>query len=177
MSITNSFIFSDPLPYQAALRISDVDVFPTAKGEFRAELTQINLDKLWMQRGHENLPHVVVGTVRPIRKAISFLTKEQEMIYCGQEVLPGSIIIQRIDSQHRRNAADRHWGSMSLEHEVFYAACKALTGREYSEAPLKFIVRPNSDLMSRLLKAHETVGNIAETIPDILAGARGVARP
>ena len=161
--------FTDPFPYQKALRISDVELFPTAKGEFRAELMQINLSKLWMQRGHENLPHVVVGTVRPVRKAITFLTKEQEMVYCGQEVLPGSIIIQKTGSQHRRNGADRHWGSMSLTHNDFDAACKAITGCEYSEATLKFVVRPSHDLISRLLKAHETVGNIAETTPDLLA--------
>ena len=161
--------FTDPFPYQKALRISDVELFPTAKGEFRAELMQINLSKLWMQRGHENLPHVVVGTVRPVRKAITFLTKEQEMVYCGQEVLPGSIIIQRTGSQHRRNGADRHWGSMSLTHNDFDAACMAITGCEYSEATLKFVVRPSHDLISRLLKAHETVGKIAETTPDLLA--------
>jgi len=67
--------FTDPFPYQRALRISDVELLPTVKGEFRAELMQINLDRLWMQRGHENLPHVVAGTVRPVRRAISFLTK------------------------------------------------------------------------------------------------------
>ena len=76
MPATNVLSFSDPFPYQKALRISDVELFPTVKGEFRAELMQINLDRLWMQRGRENLPHVVAGLVRPVRKAISFLTKE-----------------------------------------------------------------------------------------------------
>jgi AraC-like DNA-binding protein len=168
MAVSNAFTFSDPFPYQAALRISDVEVFPTAKGQFQAELRQINLKQLWMQHGHENLPHIVAGTVSPVRKAITFLTKEREMVYCGQDVLPGSIIIQRTDTQHRRNGADRHWGSMSLPHDVLHAAFKALSGREYSEAALGFILRPDLDLMSRLLKAHETVGNIAETMPDIL---------
>ena len=169
MSGSNSFSFAYSLPYQAALRISDVQIFPTAKGKFQAELMQINLDSLWMQRGHENLPHVVVGTVRPVRKAISFLTEEQEMVYCGQQVLPGSIIIQRSDTQHRRNGANRHWGSMSLTHDDFDAACKAITGREIPRETLQLIVRPRPDLMSKLLKAHETVGKIAETTPDVLA--------
>ena len=169
MSGSSSFSFADPLPYQAALRISDVQIFPTAKGKFQAELMQINLDSLWMQRGHENLPHVVVGTVRPVRKAISFLTEEQEMAYCGQQVLPGSIIIQRSDTQHRRNGANRRWGSMSLTHDDFDAACKAITGREIPRETLQLIVRPRPDLMSKLLKAHETVGKIAETTPDVLA--------
>ena len=160
--------FTDPFPYQKALRISDVELFPTAKGEFRAELMQINLDRLWMQRGHENLPHVVAGTVRPVRNAISFLTKEQETVYCGQEVLAGGIIIHRPDFEHRRNGANRSWGSMSLTHDDFDAACKGLTGREFLGDKLKFIVRPSPDLMSRLLKLHETAGQIAKTTPALL---------
>jgi hypothetical protein len=72
MASSRFFTFSDPLPYQAALRISDLDILPTARGAFSAQLRQINFDKLWMQRGCENLPHVVVGTIRPIRKAITF---------------------------------------------------------------------------------------------------------
>jgi AraC-like DNA-binding protein len=160
--------FTDPFPYQKALRISDVELFPTVKGEFRAELMQISLDRLWMQRGHENLPHVVAGTVRPVRKAISFLTKEQETVYCGQEVLAGGIIIHRPDFEHRRNGANRDWGSMSLTRDDFDAACKAITGREFPGDKLKFIVRPSPDLMSRLLKLHETVGQITSATPDIL---------
>lgn len=160
--------FTDPFPYQKTLRISDVELFPTEKGEFRAELMQINLNQLWMQRGRENLPHVVAGTVRPVRKAISFLTREQETVYCGLDVLPGGIIIHRADFEHRRNGANRNWGSMSLTHDDFDAACKAITGREFPGETLKLIVRPSPDLMSRLLKLHETVGKIVKTTPDIL---------
>jgi hypothetical protein len=122
-----------------------------------------------MQRGRENLPHVVAGTVRPVRKAISFLTKERDMVYCGQQASLGSIIIQKTDAQHRRNGADRNLASMPLTLSDFDAACKAITGHEFPEETLKVVVRPNDELMSRLLKLHETVGDIAETTPDVLA--------
>ena len=169
MPSSKSFTFTDPLPYQAALRISDVRILPTSKGEFRAELMHFNFDKLWMQRGHENLPQVVVGTIASHRKAISFLTKEQEMVYCGQEVPPGSIIVQRTDSQHRRNPANRYWGSMSLPNDEFQAACKAITGREvWNERP-GFVVQPDPNVLSRLLRLHETIGTIATETPDIFA--------
>ena len=162
-------VFPTRCPYQAALRISEVDVLPTEKGEFRAELTQINFNKLWMQRGRENLPHVVVGTVNSTRKAISFLTKEQEMIYCGRPVLPGSIIVHRSGSQHRRNAANRNWGSMSLANDDFDAACKVITGCEIPNETFGFVVQPDPEIMSRLLQVHETVGMIAGTTPEIFA--------
>ncbi|WP_375786895.1 helix-turn-helix domain-containing protein [Bradyrhizobium sp. Pha-3] len=169
MPFTNSFVFSDPLPYQAALRIFDLEVIPTCTGKFRAELTQIDLEKLRMERGHENLPHVVAGSAKPGRKTITFLTGEQVMVYCGHEVLLGDIIILRAGSQHQRNRANHHWGSMSLTHDDFAAAYAAITGRENSESTLKLVVRPNSDLMSRLLMAHEMVGQMAEMTPDVLA--------
>jgi len=50
--------FADQLPYQAAIRAADVELYPTSRGEFRAELTQINLNQLWMQRFDEKLPQV-----------------------------------------------------------------------------------------------------------------------
>ncbi|UFX47559.1 hypothetical protein HAP47_0013170 [Bradyrhizobium sp. 41S5] len=74
MPSSQIFAFRDPFLYQAAIRAADWEIFPTTKGEFRAELTQINLNKLWMQRLHETLPQVQVGTVRPGRKVIGFLT-------------------------------------------------------------------------------------------------------
>jgi AraC-like DNA-binding protein len=169
MSSSRSLTFSDPLPYQAALRISDVNILPTAKGGFRAKLMQIDFDKLWMQRGYENLPHVVAGRIGSHRKAISFLTKERDMIYCGQPVPTGGIIVQRGDSQHRRNPPDRHWGSMSLSNDEFHAACKAITGCEFPDKAFEFVMRPNPDVVSRLLKTHEAVATIAEETPDIFA--------
>jgi len=34
--------FADPFPYQGAIRAADVELYPTTRGEFHAELTQIN---------------------------------------------------------------------------------------------------------------------------------------
>jgi AraC-like DNA-binding protein len=169
MPSSRSATFSDPLPYQAALRISDVSILPTARGEFRAELTQIDFDKLWMQRGHENLPHVVVGAIRSHRKAITFLTEARDMIYCGQPVPSGSIVVQKTGSQHRRNPADRNWASMSLSNDEFHAAYGAITGCEFPDEPFRFVVRPDPEILSRLLRVHEGVGVIAESTPDIFA--------
>ena len=42
--------FADPFPFQAGIRAADLELFLTAKGEFRAELTKICLNQLWMQQ-------------------------------------------------------------------------------------------------------------------------------
>ena len=164
------FAFSDPFPYQAAIRAADVELFPTARGEFRAELTQINLNQLWMQRFREKLPQVFASKIRPGRRVIGFLTREQPAIqHCGMELSPRDIVICNNDVMHHRTAGDCRFGSMSLTTDDFDAACKVVAGHEFSGSPLKHLVRPDTTLMSRLLKLHEMVGQLAKTTPDILA--------
>jgi AraC-like DNA-binding protein len=162
--------FTDPFAYQSAFRSVDVELFPTAKGEFRAELTQISMSKLWVHGAHENLPRVYVGAVRPHRAAIGFLTEANQsaMQHCGMEVLPGDIIVNNADMMHRRTAANCDWGSMSLPPDDLNAACKAITGHEFSKASLKHLVRPSATLMSRLLNLHGMVRQIAKTTPNLL---------
>ena len=41
--------FSDPLLYQKVFHATDVELLPTARGEFSAKLTQIRLNKIWMR--------------------------------------------------------------------------------------------------------------------------------
>jgi AraC-like DNA-binding protein len=162
--------FTDPFPYQSAFRSADVELFPTAKGEFRAELTQISIGKLWIHGAHENLPRIYVGAVRPHRAAIGFLTEPNQpaMQHCGMEVLPGDIIVNNADMMHRRTAANCDWGSMSLPPDDLDAACKAITDHELSKTSLRRLVRPSPNLMSRLLRLHGMVRQIAKTTPDLL---------
>ena len=87
--------FTDPFPYQAAIRAADVELYPTARGDFHAELTQINLDRLWMQRFHERLPQVYASKIRPGRRVIGFLTDEDQptLLHCGRDISPHDIVV------------------------------------------------------------------------------------
>jgi AraC-like DNA-binding protein len=163
--------FTDPFAYQSAFRFVDVELFPTAKGEFRAELTQVSLSKLWIHGAHEDLPRVYIGMVKPHRAAIGFLTRQNQpaMLHCGMAVSPSDIVINDNDLMYRRTEANCDWGSLSLPRDDLDASCKAVTGREYSGLPLKHLVRPAPELMSRLLKIHEMVGQLAKITPDILS--------
>jgi AraC-like DNA-binding protein len=90
------------------------------------------------------------------------------MRHCGMDVLSGDIIVNNFDEIHQQTEAEFRLGSMSLTIRALDAACKAITGLEFSGSPLKHLVRPNAALMSRLLKLHEMVGQIATTVPDVL---------
>jgi AraC-like DNA-binding protein len=171
MSSSAYFTFTDPYAYQTAIRNGQVESFPTTRGDFRAELTQVNLHRLLMQRGHESLPGVSFWTVNPDRTAIGFLTEAHQpaILNCGTEVSPGHIIVNSRQSMHQRTEAALDWGTMSLTPNDLAAASKALTGHELTVAVGTCLVRPSSELMSRLLKLHETAGQLAKATPDILA--------
>jgi hypothetical protein len=38
-----------------------LELLPTKRGQFRAELTKVCMDRLWMQRFYQNLPLVNTG--------------------------------------------------------------------------------------------------------------------
>jgi AraC-like DNA-binding protein len=162
--------FADPFPYQRAIPAADLELFPTTRGEFRAELTQICFNQLWMQRAHESLPRVWVGAIRPGRKVIGFLTGTNSpgLKHCGMQVAIGDIIVNDADLMHRRTEGACDWGAMSLTLDDFDAACKAITGYELPRVSLTHLFRPGAAIMSRLLSLHERVGKIARTTPDIL---------
>jgi AraC-like DNA-binding protein len=162
--------FTDPVAYQSAIRAADIEVFPTAKGEFHAELTQVSLDRLWIQRAHERLPRVYVGSVNADRKPIGFLTRANQpaMQHRGMDVAAGDIIVNNADLVHRRTEAHCDWGSMSLTPGDLNAACQAITGQEFSGPSDKLVIRPRYPLMSRLMKLHEVVGQLAKTTPAVL---------
>src|SRR4051812_43200373 len=141
--------FSDPAPYQAAIRATDVELYPTTKGQFQSELTQINFDRLWMQRFSETLPQVYASKIRPGRRVIGFLTDADQpsMQNCGRELSPREFVVNSDDVMYHTTHGDCRFGAMSLTTEDFDAACKALVGHEFPLDKLKHLVRPSPDLM------------------------------
>ena len=164
MPSSRVLFFTDPHPYQAVVRAAEVEVFVTTRGEFRAELTQINLHRLWMQRGWEALPRVLHSGISANRSPIVFLAdgKQRALRHSGMELSPGAIII---DGAH----ATRHhrgwgpWASMSLTREDLAIA------RGVTTSAVTRLVRPESAAMGHLLRLHDKVARLAKAAPDGLA--------
>lgn len=99
---------------------------------------------------------------------IGFLTEAHQpgLRPCGMDVSAGEIIVNDFYMIHQRSGADFHYGSMSLTLEDLDTAAKAISGHEFPRNVLKHLVRPSPVLMSRLLKLHKMVGQIAERTPD-----------
>jgi AraC-like DNA-binding protein len=153
-----------------AIQGGEVEFLPTAKGSFHAGITQVGMDSLWMQRFHMSLPQICNFVVRPDRRVIGFLLEStsSNLQHCGMEVTPHDIFVAGSDMVHQRHEFGLHFGTMSLPVKDFSVLCKTIMGREYLEEPRHSIVRPDPASMSRLLKLHRIVGQLALDTPDML---------
>lgn len=160
--------FTDPYPYTKAVLTADMQIFPTAKGKFEAQLTQVVMNRLRMQRFEENQPRVHKGAIARERKVFTFLTADQpEVSNCGRILSLGEICADDYEVQHVVTRGSYRFAAASLTPEDFAASCKAIVGFELDPDRSNRFMRPPPELMQRLLMLHQTVGGIARTTPDL----------
>src|SRR5271165_5091089 len=171
MSGSRALVFSDPYPYEGAIRGARLEVLVSVKGDFHAELTQIELHRLWLHCARETLPRLLCGTVSQERAAIGFLIDANQpgMHHCGIPVSPDDIVMNDWDSMHRRTVGPCRWAGMSLTPADFAAAGTAIAGCELSVPLHTRIVRPSAAPMSRLKGLHAQARQLAKTAPDKLS--------
>lgn len=164
--------FTGPEPYQAAIRAAHVEVFPTAKGSFRAKLTKIDLPRLWMQRGQENIARVAHAFVPAKRRPIFFLgrTDQPDISHSGMTLTPAEIMSYGPDAEHHhRTSAACTWSAMSLSEDDFNSLGRAIIGFDLPTPSETRKVRPPPALMSRLRNLHGRAAHLAETKPNCIS--------
>ena len=168
MAWSKVLTFTDPYPYTSAVLTADMQIFPTAKGEFRAELTQVAMNKLRMQRFEENLPRVHKGAINQDRRVFTFLTADQpEVSNRGRVLALGEICADDNEVQHVRTGGRYRFGGISLLPQDFAASCKAILGYEIDPEQRSQFIRPPAKLVEQFLALHDMVGNIARTAPEL----------
>jgi AraC-like DNA-binding protein len=170
MAWSRFFSFDDPEAYQAAIQGGQLEILPTAKGRFQVEMSQVRLDRVWMQRFHIALPQVSTAMTAPERKAIAFLTEESSpsVQHCGMEVTPDDIIVCSHGVWHQRSLPNFHYGSMSVSTQDFPHLYESIVGRELRKERSSPIFRAGRALMSQIRAVHKEVGQLAKLAPDIL---------
>jgi AraC-like DNA-binding protein len=164
--------FSDPYSYQETIRAADVEVVVTGRGEFQAELTRVDLGRIWMQRGYQSLPCIARTSDDAERNSILFIARSDEpaISHNSREFASGEIVFKaQASTNYLQIAAPCHWGAVSLTPENLAAAGRSLVGRELHAPRNQSIVRPSHDTFSRLLRLHQTAGSLARTAPQRLA--------
>jgi AraC-like DNA-binding protein len=169
--------FTDPELYQGAVHPARVELLVTAKGDFNATLTRLEMPRLWLQRGRESLPRVASATVRADRLALFFLTdKDQGSTYhSGRALAFGEIVASAAGStQHLRTDGPSQWATFSMKRDDLGAAGHALAGHDLIERSVTSYLRPPLQTMSRLLRLHHAAEQLAEGQSDVLAQPEAV---
>src|SRR5215468_1020548 len=169
--------FTDPDAYYAGIRGTHADGVLAARGDFRAELTTIELDRVSLQHARETLPRTAYSVVDASQFNIAFAADPRQQIYVnGLELVPDAIVVFRAASEgHNRFVSASRWGSVKLPHEDVAAAGQTLIGHELVAPPHTHLIKPVPPLMSKLLNLHKAVSHLAKAAPEVLAGAE-VAR-
>jgi hypothetical protein len=76
MAENGTATFADPDNYQAGIGDASVNLIVTARGDFNARLTWLNLRSLRMLRGCENLPRIAFSRYRR-RRCLSRFQRAQ----------------------------------------------------------------------------------------------------
>jgi len=169
--------FTDLDAFNAAFPNMRAESVITGRGDFRADLATIQLDRVLLRDARETLPRTVYSAVDPRQFAIGFINDPRQQLYVnGLELVPGAIVVFRAASEaHNRFVSATRWSTVGLPHEDLAAAGQTLTGHELVVPPHTHLIRLSPPLLSKLLNLHKAVSQLAEAAPEVLAGAE-VAR-
>ena len=171
--------FTDPDNYAAAIRATKAEVTVTRRGRFTAEITRIDLHRLWMQRFSDNLPRVGHSAGMSGRAIISFRTQPGPSLLWGSvEMHPNNIVRHgEGESTFQRSSGSASWGALSLPVEDAAAVGQTLAGCDLTPPRNAMLITPPPSAMARLQRLHAAAGQLAENAPEIIAhpeAARGL---
>lgn len=175
MTENGTATFSEPDVYQAGIggvssEGASVHFIVTRGGDFKARLTWLNLHRLRVLRGSENLPSIAFVSLPPERVVVVFPTSTAPLIWSGLKLRFGDIIFHsRGERTHQWTPGEGKWGLISLPSEQLSACGLALTGSEMSAPAFRRVLRPPKAAASRLLRLHSNACRLAETRHELIA--------
>jgi AraC-like DNA-binding protein len=160
--------FVDPDQYQEAIRGGDNLYSILGRGVFNAELTNIEVGRLTLQRGRENLPRLASSSMPPNRVGIVvWFGDSQRPVVRGVQMLPGELLCLGAGMQsHHRTFGSNDFAALTLDSNDLANAAIDLTGQELAVTAGK-VLRPPEYLLIWLLSVIEAATGVAATTPGI----------
>ena len=151
MAENGTATFDNPDDYQAGIGDASVNLIVTGGGDFNARLTWLNLRRLRVLRGCENLPRIAFFSLSPARVFVSFPTVAGlPLTYGGLGLQFGDVVFHsRGERMHQRTDGESQWGLMSLPPEQLAACGKALTGLKLTSPSAGRALRPSRGEIGR----------------------------
>jgi AraC-like DNA-binding protein len=168
----SSTTFTDPDQYASATRTDYAKLTATRAGALRAELTKVELPRVWLQRGTFSLPGIFYWASPSERKSIVFLTEPASpVLRDGVEVTSQQIMVSKPQlGSYARSSRGFFYSSMSLSLADIDAVSRALVGRSVvAPAQRNYTMRPPAPLIARLHRVHRKAIDLAVNRPEALA--------
>jgi AraC-like DNA-binding protein len=162
--------FTTPGDYAAEIRSAKVDLVVTAGGDFRGELTWLNLTGLQLLWGRENLPRIAFVALRPAQAYISLqVSGNKPAGFRGLNLNIGDVVIHGVEERaHHRTSGQAEWCWISLSHDKLAAFSKASIGLVI-RPPLEARVHPaETEEAGKLREALARAREFAEGRPDLI---------
>jgi AraC-like DNA-binding protein len=161
MAIAIHRTFDDPGAYEQTVRQAHVSGFSVSeRGTFDAELTIVDLDRLWLQRGSDNLARTTNVTLMDKRRPVMFLADRQvpSILHSGVAFGTDDVVIYGEGSSHlHRTFGPNRWASLSLPTGYLEEAVRVITDTDLGDPSASLWVRPSSAQLNRLRHLHNVV--------------------
>jgi AraC-like DNA-binding protein len=156
--------YKDPCDYVQSIRlVHDADLAVSERGTFDAALTVIDLGRVWLQRGSENLARTVHVSVEDSRRSLLFLADRhvRPILQSGVEFGPDQVVSLAPASNHfQRTFGPVQWAAMSLPPGCLEEAGRALVDRDLAD-PGTLWSKSSAGYLTRLRQLHENVSRLA----------------
>lgn len=151
--------FIEPHQYQERIRPARLQIVPTERGTFQATLSQVELDRLTLQHGWQNLSLVARAALNLTRIAVIFHPDDNvpEFRADGVDQSPDLLLQVAPGDEHIfRMPAECAWAAVTVTPETYRAARVALAGDDGRASIQSDIIRPLPAAMARLRLLHRS---------------------
>jgi AraC-like DNA-binding protein len=159
-----SLNFTEPHKYQDRIRPAEVEIIPTARGDFRATLSQMDLSRLTLQHGWQSLPTVIRSALHRSRSSIMFHPGITQSVVRadGVDLLSDVLALGAPGEEHFfQTSFDCSWATLTLTPATYATARMILLGDDSDSDIRTSVVRPPPAAMARLRALHRrTMGLI-----------------
>ncbi|HEY7580462.1 MAG TPA: helix-turn-helix domain-containing protein [Acetobacteraceae bacterium] len=168
-----SLSFTDPYQYQERIRPAEVQIIATARGEFRAILSQVELHRLTLQCGWQSLPAMARAALHWSRSSIMFHTGTAQPIRADGTDLDSDVLALGAPGEEHffQTSSNCSWATLTLTPETYTAARTTLVADHFNPTMRNCIVRPPPVAMTRLRALHHRVMRLVPS-----AGSHGAHR-
>jgi AraC-like DNA-binding protein len=143
MADGGTLAFTDPDGYAAAIGDARVNLTITGAGDFKAQLSWLQLNHLKIYRCCESLPRIGYISLSPKLIFLSFPIDATSTVLNGFFVRNGDIIFHSLGGRaHQRFNDGCQWGLIALSTEHFVDCSKALVGRSLVLPGISKLIRP-----------------------------------